>query len=179
MLCHGLVVFFATVATGILAGTRDWEFKYCLLTVFVRHCYKRTGIRSEYGRGVCMAARPRIHTTQGVQTKGSMVLKSLSFEKTESTRTIVCVRVCSSQIAWHPSLSYGCLWYSERSCGIFRILVMRWNQSLFSMEADVTRVRGHEAGMLGNLLWKCVVSYHPEIRAIQITYWYRLCRACV
>lgn len=67
--------------------------------------YKRTGIRSEYSRGVYIAARPWIHTMQGVQTKGSMVLKSLSFEKTESTRTIACVCVCSSQSAWHPSLS--------------------------------------------------------------------------
>ncbi len=35
LLCHGIVVFFATIATGILAGTRDWEFKYCSVTVFV------------------------------------------------------------------------------------------------------------------------------------------------
>lgn len=36
-----IVVFFATVATGILAGTRDWEFKYCLVTVFVIYAATR------------------------------------------------------------------------------------------------------------------------------------------
>lgn len=36
-----IVVFFASVATGILAGTRDWEFKYCLVTVFVMYASTR------------------------------------------------------------------------------------------------------------------------------------------
>lgn len=71
-----------------------------------RHGYKKTGIRSEYRCGVYIAARPRIHTMQGVQTKGTMELKSsLSIQKTERTRTIMWVCVCSSQNAWHPSLS--------------------------------------------------------------------------